>query len=81
MIRAEIPHSLVLSVSTCAPQWLVWSFSCCVVPVSCFVTALFLYAIMQRKVIQVNFFVVLYHICRTEHTVVLRSRNFATMAT
>ena len=56
MIRAEIPHSLVLSVSTCAPQWLVWSFCCCVVPVSCFVTPLFLYAIMQRKVIQGNFF-------------------------
>ena len=51
----EIPHSLVLSVSTCAPQWLVWSFCCCVVPVSCFVTPLFLYAIMQRKVIQGNF--------------------------
>ena len=30
------------SVSTCAPQWLVWSFlCCCVVPVSCFVTVLF----------------------------------------
>ena len=56
MIRAEIPHSLVLSVITCAPQWLVWSFCCCVVPVSCFVTALFMYAIMQRKVIQVIFF-------------------------
>ena len=56
MIRAEIPHSLVLSVITCAPQWLVWSFCCCVVPVSCFVTALCLCAVMQRKVIQVNFF-------------------------
>ena len=33
MISAEIPHSLVLSVSTCAPQWLVWSFCYCAVPV------------------------------------------------
>ena len=41
MIRAEIPHSLVLSVSTCAPQWLVWSLCWCVVPASCFVTAFF----------------------------------------
>ena len=41
MIRAEILHSLLLSVSTYAPQWLVWSFCWCVVSASCFVTAFF----------------------------------------
>ena len=72
------------SVSTCAPQWLVWSFFlllCCSCVLFCYRFVWFLCgsAIMQRKVIHVNFFCYSCHICR--NTVVLRTRNFATMAT
>ena len=74
----------VFHACSCAPERLVWSFfCCCVVPVSCFVTVLFDSCVAVQscrgKSHMSVFFVCSCHICG--NTVVLRSRNFATMAT
>ena len=79
MIRAEIPHSLVLSVSTCAPQWLVWSFVAVLFLCPVLLPLCSFVQLCRGKSYKSIFLVFSYHVCR--NTVVLRSRNFATMAT